>query len=688
MTARRSIRLLIPIAILFFLIRLVYLRQLEGSPLLELLTLDAKYYHDWAARLVQGLGHPPGPFFLSPLYPTFLAGIYTLVGSPSPTSAILFQIFLSVGTLVLLFFAVRRLFDKTTAIVSSLLALFYAPWLYFDGMLLTGSLILFLNAALLLLLAYGMSVTRGKGWLWLMAGIVAGLSSLARPTILLFVLVLVVYLILRREETLPSPRRLSWPTIGVFILGVLAALSLVIARNMATGGSMLLTTSSAGINFYIGNRAGALGTYEELPWLEASDPQTEVQRYREEAQRRTGRSLTLEQASRFWMAQGFHDIAGHPGPWLKTLLRKLWLTVQDSEIRTNLSFAATRSFCPILRLLPLTWGFLFPLAIAGLFFLWRHGWPTRLLALYLAAYLLVNLIFFSASEYRFPMILALLPLAAGFFVELFRELRQRRFLRVDTALGIYLILLVVANFPSPLRARLTSPAMDFFNLGSEAINRGQIDGSIPLFMRALAERPDFPDAHLELARSLWQVGNYDEARREFEVAGMAPPDTLHGTPLERIIAQVRALSEEECHAQAMAFLEELFPEAEAAPVEILVQRAFLLERLGQFEEAASLYIGIGAREPENPEWPYRAALAMRRAGNAAACDSLLSVALGIQPAYAPARIEIALNALSRADTARALSELAELRRIRIPIDSLRWKVEDLARRIAPDRGNE
>ncbi|MBM3325322.1 MAG: tetratricopeptide repeat protein, partial [Calditrichaeota bacterium] len=256
------------------------------------------------------------------------------------------------------------------------------------------------------------------------------------------------------------------------------------------------------------------------------------------------------------------------------------------------------------------------------------------------------------------------------------------------ALAVYLILLVVANFPAPLRAQLTSPAMDFFNLGSEAVNRGQIERSIPLFMRALAERPEFREAHLELARSLWQIGNYDEARREFDEAGMAPPDTLHGTPLQRILTEVQMLDREERYSEALLFLEELFPSQEPAPMEISAQRAFLLQRLGKFKEAASLYISLRAREPGNPEWPFRAALAMRQAGNAAACDSLMNVALHIQPAYAPARIEIALNALGRADTARALSELAELRRIRIPIDSLRWKVEDLARRIAADRGNE
>jgi len=684
MAARRSTHFLIPIVVLFVLVRLVHLRQLESSPFLELLALDPVYYHEWAIRLMQGLGHPPGPFFLSPLYPLFLSGIYSVFGV-NPAAAVAVQILLSTGTLILLFFAVRIFFDDTVAVVASLLALLYAPWLYFDGMLLTSSLILFLNALLLFLLAHLLTGRTLRGWLWLVAGITAGLSALARPSILLFVVLLAGWYIIRKRDTTLVSRKPRWRAAIVLLIGTLIPLLPVLVRNMTVGGSPFLTTSSAGVNFYIGNRVGALGAIEELPWLKASDANTEAKLYRKEASRRTGRSLSLNQASRYWMKSAWHDIIHYPGSWLKTQARKLWLTVQDGEIRTNIGFKSVRSYCPVMRLTPMTWGFLLPLAAGGFFFL-RRKRENTVIVLYLIAYLAITMIFFSASEYRYPMILVLLPLAAQFFVGIYEGMRERQFKRILWAVVIYILVLVAANFPSKLRAELTNPSVDFYNLGSRAVNRGLIEESIPLYMRALAAEPDFRVAHLELARSLWQVGNYDEARIEFEKALMVPPDTLHGEPLNRILQEVKIFYEEEEYNKALAYIDNLFPSEAAMPIEILASRGRVFEKLHRFEDAANVYSRMATRDSENPEWSYRAALAMRLTGDTTTCNSLLQIALDTYPAYAPARVELASNALARGDTAAVRTQLAELRRIRVPVDSIRQRIGELERVISGQAG--
>ena len=77
---KKLLRYAAVIGILFFAVRLIYLSQLLRSPLLTYLILDSDYYFRWAANLASGHGNPPGPFWLSPLYPYFLSLLFLLPG--------------------------------------------------------------------------------------------------------------------------------------------------------------------------------------------------------------------------------------------------------------------------------------------------------------------------------------------------------------------------------------------------------------------------------------------------------------------------------------------------------------------------------------------------------------------------------------------------------------------------------
>ena len=146
------------------------------------------------------------------------------------------------------------------------------------------------------------------------------------------------------------------------------------------------------------------------------------------------------------------------------------------------------------------------------------------------------------------------------------------------------------------------------------------------------------------------------------------------------------LFEEGEYDEALAFSDSLFRSESATPIEVLALRVETLKRLGRFEQASRTYLYMAKRAPENPEWPYRAALTIRLTGDTTACDSLLKTTLDIYPAYAPARVELASNALARGDTAAVRTQLSELRRIRVPVDSIRWKIKKLERVINGQAG--
>ncbi|MFZ5432205.1 MAG: tetratricopeptide repeat protein [Calditrichota bacterium] len=681
-TERRFLRLALLLGGLFVVVRIILFSQISDTPLLKLPILDSEFYYRWALRLAAGGGHPDGPFWLSPLYPVFLSGVFKAFGSHAIGLAVIVQFILSLGTLAAMVYYTRVLFGNTVALVTAGIAALYAPWLFYDGVLLSASLILFLNAALLLVLivrgGFGETVQDTPGVspiardaVWIMAGILCGLSALARPSVLLFALALMIWLIARRSPG--SIRQFLF-----FALALAVIIVPVLLRNQRVSGSMVLTTSSGGINFFIGNRAGASGVYDELDFVQSFDPEREAEGYRQEAVNRTGHDLTLNQASRYWAGQAFDDILHNPGGWLRLVGRKLWFTLQREEIPTNISFRGAAGFAPILGALPLRWGLLLPLAAAGMILVWRRRKELRLLWIYAAAYLLVNVVFFSASEYRLPMILVLMPAAGCFIVEIINTIRQKDHRRLIMGIIIYIVALLICNAPSKFIKHTTLPSADYYNMATGYMDNHEPIPAISLYARSLTADPEYRPARLALADALWKMGNYDDARTEYERAGVQPPDEISGAPLQQFLEELYIYTEEDDYPGALEFLNRNFPPDSAAPKEIWLNRAMVESGLKHYPEAISALEKGWALEPDSPEWPYKAGVLALASKDSTRADSFFTAAINRYPAYAPARLAKARLALAEQDSAEARSQLEELRRIYIPQDSVKWQVWKLS----------
>lgn len=71
---------------------------------------------------------------------------------------------------------------------------------------------------------------------------------------------------------------------------------------------------------------------------------------------------------------------------------------------------------------------------------------------------------------------------------------------------------------------MTSPAGSAYNLeGIKLFNRGQWAEARAQFERAVQADADLAEAHFNLALSLHKLGQHDEARREFKIAGELAP---------------------------------------------------------------------------------------------------------------------------------------------------------------------
>src|SRR5436305_1873403 len=132
---------------------------------------------------------------------------------------------------------------------------------------------------------------------WLGAGLLLGVLALLRENALL-VLPFLLPIAWHLEDRWKGLARRG----GAMVAGLLLALLPVAIRNGIVGGDFLPTTSQGGVNFYLGNHAGADGTYQpivpgkQVPELERKEPARV-------AAQALGRPLSAGEVSRYWLGQ-------------------------------------------------------------------------------------------------------------------------------------------------------------------------------------------------------------------------------------------------------------------------------------------------------------------------------------------------------------------------------------------------
>jgi 4-amino-4-deoxy-L-arabinose transferase-like glycosyltransferase len=169
-------------------------------------TTDDAHYNDIALKVSQGHGIASQfPYiwthataFRPPLYPVLLGGLYAVFGEHLVVAQA-FNVVLGTGVVVLATLLAFRLGGRTAGLVTAVVATLHPSLLAGDGVVLTEPL------ALLLLLATLLALDRDR---YALAGLLAGLLVLTRPSAQLFVPVVAAYLLLS------AWRRSGWRSAG------------------------------------------------------------------------------------------------------------------------------------------------------------------------------------------------------------------------------------------------------------------------------------------------------------------------------------------------------------------------------------------------------------------------------------------------------------------------------------------
>ncbi len=524
----RTQRTLIVIFVLALSLRSIVLYERSAEPGFAVPIVDAGAYDQMARQLLAGEGAHPRMFWQPLFYPLTLSAVYATSGGSILAVKVL-QAILGAITCCLTFVLGKRLFSYRVGLIAAAFTGFYGPLILFEGELLAASWAAFWSVALVL--SFTLAGYRTRPAVALGLGVASALAVLARPSFLPFVGVAWLWLLWRSRSSAAEPDAKDESKVGknwrqpvvlaVAGLAGFAAITLPVAfASKQVTGHFGFLPGSGGLNSFIGNNPNSCETLSVRPgdaWGELINlPASHgVEGYAER--------------NRFFYGQVAQYLRQQPFDFLTGMTEKALRFVSSRELPRNIDVYFTRGESKVLA--ALSWkagpfgfpfGLLFPLALLGVVREWRRlGSP---LLLFLTLYPLAIVLVFVTARYRVPIIPVLaIPAAVG-LLEIAQALTERGRRLVSTS-SIVIVGLVLSVLPGPFcEESLNMEADYFYCLAFAQAERGDSDGAITHYQRALESDPDLEQVHYNLGLLYAAGEEIESATSHYREAVRLDPD--------------------------------------------------------------------------------------------------------------------------------------------------------------------
>jgi 4-amino-4-deoxy-L-arabinose transferase-like glycosyltransferase len=374
---------------------------LNGDPLMG----DAASYDRIAQTLMAGGGYGERPddpsAFWPPLYPAFLAGLYSVFTYDLMLARITNA---AIGALVpvLIYLIGIRLFDRRVALLAALGAVSYPLLIVLGAWVIPdGPYIVFVCLILLTMIEIQ---ERPRLSMYLLLGVLIGLSYLLKPVTAFFLPFLIPWFLYSLRTLSLSYR---------FRAGVITALVLVIVltpwtvRNQLVLGSPIVGSSNGGYTFYGANNPHAFGGhYEHFPERipELSEGAEQMEFYR----------------------RGVDWIVSDPAAYLSVSVSKFRRLASPLSISSSPQDLSV----PGETLVRIAYTAFLLLALTGIVLIRDRLRVSGLLLIPILAVLLSTAVFYGDARYTMPAVPALLLLASFAFVRLWDWIAARRIHRL------------------------------------------------------------------------------------------------------------------------------------------------------------------------------------------------------------------------------------------------------------------
>jgi tetratricopeptide (TPR) repeat protein len=624
------------ILLLALLLRIIYLGEIWDTPDFSHPGLDSAYHIYWARGMAtgdwsafEGRENPMiyrYPYYRPPGYVYFLSIVYLISGMGSLWPRLI-QFGLGLGSILLVFYLARRIFDKITGLIAAFLASFYWIFIYYEGELVGVSWAVFLSLLSALLLLRSTSRWSLPGFFF--AGLVLGVLVIFRPNALILYPVSVAWIFLISRHRGDKPRVLL-PSAGL-LLGIVIAILPVTIRNYVVAGEFVPISTNAGISLGVANNEFTDGTTHFIPGIGNIGTPYDWPRIVRGLSHDLGRHLTHREASNYLSRQAIEFAWRNPGRFFHLLGRKTLLFWGPMEVRNLKEVHYARIHSPLLRFLPGNFTLVLTLALLGVIILISPAcrknrgqvYPLLfsrrmkkqrnissspplnqtdrkrakgrldpyLLVLFIGGYFISMVPFAAAARYRVPVIPFLIILGAIGVRRNLKLLTERKWglVAVLAAVGVVLYLILSLNFSG------FSPAPEkwHYDRGLARLESGGYQDAVREFDLALEYKPDYGAAYTNRGVALSKSGDPSAAILSYRRALALEPDSPR--PLKNL---ADALLDQGDPAEALILYRRAL---ELAPgySGIACDLARALSNDGREEEAIACYREILRSDPES-----------------------------------------------------------------------------------------
>jgi tetratricopeptide (TPR) repeat protein len=295
-----------------------------------------------------------------------------------------------------------------------------------------------------------------SGRRWALSGVALALLATNRPNAWLLGVVVLVAAVRQpsRHDSgavgTPRPARV----VISLALGVAVVLAPFALRSRLAGFEWSPLPTHGGLNFYIGNHAGANGTYTVVDGIRPSIEGQRLDMYNV-VWKAIRRPVAASQVSSYFVGWAIDWWRASPVQAMRLFGRKLWFSTHSWELPVNVSHAWFREHTPLLWAMPFGAWLLVPLGLAvsiggGVLVDDERRAAWRWFRWLLPVYLLSVALFFVVDRYRMPA-LVLGAVHVGLLASMTREHRERAGRSALVALVVGAVVFAAGLVPLPFQ---------------------------------------------------------------------------------------------------------------------------------------------------------------------------------------------------------------------------------------------